>query len=88
MPVTGRDISTDLDDPNASIANRLNAAINVQNAVVRRLDAIRLKLAPEGPPVQPEVTDALATVIARANLQILLARKILDPATPGDVIIP
>ena len=88
MPVTGRDISSDLDNPNDSIANRLSAAINVQNAVVRRLDAIRLKLAPDGPPQQPEVTDALATVIARANLQILLAKKILDPATPGDVLIP
>ena len=88
MPVTGRDISSDLDNPNDSIANRLSAAINVQNAVVRRLDAIRLKLVPDGPPIQPEIKDALATVISRANLQILLAKKILDPATPGDVLIP
>jgi hypothetical protein len=87
MP-TNRDISSDIDDVNTPIPNRLNATINVQNVVIRRLGQIHDVLRPDGPPSQPEIQDALATVIARANMQILIAKKILDPATPGDIPIP
>ena len=90
MP-TGRDVTNNLDTDltdKSSIANRINAVVDIQTAAVRRLDAIRAVLQPEGPPDDQTIKAALNTALSRANLEIRLIQKILDPTTGGDFTIP
>jgi hypothetical protein len=80
MP-TDRDIIEDVDGDGTdatSIGNRLNAALNVQKVVSKRLTAIKPNYPNPGPPDGPTT---LQSIITEAQATITLAQSML--ATRG-----
>lgn len=80
MP-SDRDILNDVDSTgtdSAALGNRLNAALNVQRVVTKRVTAVNSVWANPGPPNAPQlltdlITEAKATIAAAESIQ----RKII-----------